>query len=107
MLNLLLPAWTGHGLRHLTMCNPATQRAKPFALPETFRTATRAHTMETVFSGIQPTGTLHIGNYLGAIRNWVAFQDQYRCFYCIVDYHSLAADAVEAGERPQKIFDAA
>ena len=62
---------------------------------------------ETVFSGIQPTGTLHIGNYLGAIRNWVAFQDQYQCFYSIVDYHSLTADAVEPAELPQKIFDAA
>jgi len=63
--------------------------------------------METVFSGIQPTGTLHIGNYLGAIRNWVALQDQYRCFYSIVDYHSLTVDAVEPAELPNKIFDAA
>ena len=62
---------------------------------------------DTVFSGIQPTGTLHIGNYLGAIRNWVAFQDQYRCFYSIVDYHSLTADVVEPSELPQKVFDVA
>jgi len=41
-----------------------------------------------VFSGIQPTGTLHIGNYFGAIRNWVALQDEYDCVYCIVDYHA-------------------
>ena len=39
-----------------------------------------------IFSGIQPTGTLHIGNYFGAIRNWVALQDDYECVYCIVDY---------------------
>lgn len=45
-----------------------------------------------VFSGIQPTGELHIGNYLGAIRNWVALQDKYTCYYCIVDYHALTAD---------------
>ncbi len=44
---------------------------------------------ETIFSGIQPSGELHLGNYLGAIRNWVALQDSYRCFYCIVDYHSI------------------
>src|SRR5262252_3522938 len=45
--------------------------------------------METVFSGIQPSGELHLGNYLGAVRNWVAMQGQYRCFYCIVDYHAI------------------
>ena len=45
--------------------------------------------METVFSGIQPSGELHLGNYLGAVRTWVALQGQYRCFYCIVDYHAI------------------
>jgi tryptophanyl-tRNA synthetase len=45
--------------------------------------------METVFSGIQPSGELHLGNYLGAVRNYVALQGQYRCFYCIVDYHAI------------------
>jgi tryptophanyl-tRNA synthetase len=42
-----------------------------------------------VFSGIQPTGPAHIGNYLGAIKNWVALQDVHEAFYCIVDLHSL------------------
>jgi len=46
-------------------------------------------TMEIVFSGIQPSGELHLGNYLGAVRSWVSLQDQYRCFYCIVDYHAI------------------
>ena len=46
-------------------------------------------TRETIFSGIQPSGELHIGNYLGAIRNWVALQSSYRCFFCIVDYHAI------------------
>ncbi|HVV48415.1 MAG TPA: tryptophan--tRNA ligase [Polyangia bacterium] len=45
--------------------------------------------MEIVFSGIQPSGELHLGNYLGAIRTWVALQGQYRCFYCVVDYHAI------------------
>jgi tryptophanyl-tRNA synthetase len=48
--------------------------------------------MKTVFSGIQPTGELHLGNYLGAVRNWVALQDEYRCIFCIVDYHALTQD---------------
>jgi len=43
----------------------------------------------TIFSGIQPSGELHLGNYLGAIRNWVALQSSYRCFYCVVDYHAI------------------
>ena len=42
-----------------------------------------------VFSGIQPTGELHIGNYLGAVRNWVRIQDDYDCIYCVVDYHAI------------------
>jgi tryptophanyl-tRNA synthetase len=48
--------------------------------------------MKTVFSGIQPSGALHLGNYLGAVRNWVALQEQYRCVFCVVDYHALTQD---------------
>src|ERR1044071_2844445 len=42
-----------------------------------------------IFSGAQPTGQLHIGNYLGALKNWVALQDQYESFYCIVNLHAI------------------
>jgi tryptophanyl-tRNA synthetase len=45
--------------------------------------------METVFSGIQPSGGFHIGNYFGAVQNWVELQDKYRCLYCVVDLHAL------------------
>ena len=45
--------------------------------------------MNRIFSGIQPTGNLHLGNYLGAIRNWVALQNDYECVFCIVDLHAL------------------
>lgn len=48
--------------------------------------------MKTVFSGIQPSGELHLGNYLGAIRNWVALQETYFCYFCIVDYHAITQD---------------
>jgi tryptophanyl-tRNA synthetase len=44
---------------------------------------------KTVFSGIQPTGNIHIGNYLGAVRNWVALQEEYDCIYCVVDLHAI------------------
>ncbi len=42
-----------------------------------------------IFSGVQPTGNLHLGNYLGAIRNWVALQHQFECIYCVVDLHAI------------------
>jgi tryptophanyl-tRNA synthetase len=45
--------------------------------------------MNRIFSGIQPTGNLHLGNYLGAIRNWVALQHDFDCIFCIVDLHAL------------------
>ncbi len=45
--------------------------------------------MARVFSGIQPSGELHLGNYLGAVQNWVAMQQEHECFICIVDYHAI------------------
>lgn len=42
-----------------------------------------------IFSGIKPTGELHLGSYLGAIKNWVSLQDEYDCVYCIVDMHAV------------------
>src|SRR6201989_58209 len=44
---------------------------------------------ERVFSGVQPTGNLHLGNYLGAIVRFVALQDNYDCIYCVVDMHAI------------------
>ena len=45
--------------------------------------------MKNVLSGIQPTGDLHLGNYFGAVQNWVRLQDEYNCTYGVVDYHSM------------------
>jgi tryptophanyl-tRNA synthetase len=45
--------------------------------------------MNRIFSGVQPTGNLHLGNYLGAIRNWVRLQTEYDCLFCIVDMHAI------------------
>ena len=42
-----------------------------------------------VMSGMRPTGSLHLGNYFGALENWVKLQDEYDCFYSIVDWHAL------------------
>ena len=44
---------------------------------------------KTVLSGVQPTGGLHIGNYLGAIKNFVSMQTEYDCFFCVVDLHAI------------------
>ncbi|MDP7242483.1 MAG: tryptophan--tRNA ligase [Rhodospirillales bacterium] len=45
--------------------------------------------MKRIFSGVQPTGNLHLGNYLGAIRNWARLQDEFECLFCIVDLHAI------------------
>ena len=54
-----------------------------------------------VFSGVQPTGNLHLGNYLGAIRKFVALQENNDCIYCVVDLHSLTAQLVHEDLRNQ------
>ena len=48
-------------------------------------------TKKRVLSGIQPTGTLHLGNYLGALRQWVVNQDKYDNFFCVVDLHAVTS----------------
>ncbi len=53
--------------------------------------------MKRVFSGIQPTGSLHLGNYLGALKRFVAMQDDHECIYCIVDLHALTMPHDPAG----------
>lgn len=60
-----------------------------------------------VFSGIQPTGNLHLGNYLGAIRNWVTMQDDYECIYCIVDLHAITMPLTPADLRANTLEMAA
>jgi tryptophanyl-tRNA synthetase len=45
-----------------------------------------------VLSGMRPTGKLHLGNYVGALQNWVVMQDQYECYFCVVDWHALTTD---------------
>jgi len=62
--------------------------------------------METVFSGIQPSGELHLGNYLGAVRTWVELQDKYRCYFCIVDLHAIT-QPYEPAEMSKRIREMA
>lgn len=51
---------------------------------------------QVVFSGVQPTGKITLGNYLGAIKNWRPLQEQYQCIFCVVDLHSLTVTQVPA-----------
>ena len=60
---------------------------------------------QTVFSGIQPSGNLHIGNLLGAIRNWVELQSRYPSYFCIVDFHAVTVP-FDPREMPGRIRDA-
>jgi len=51
-----------------------------------------------IMSGMRPTGRLHLGNYLGALENWVRLQDEYECFFCIVDWHALTTGYEDTSE---------
>ena len=59
-----------------------------------------------LFSGIQPSGDIHIGNYLGAIKNWVRLIDEYDCIYCVVDLHAITVP-YEPAEMQDRILSAA
>ncbi len=58
---------------------------------------------KVVLSGMQPTGKLHLGNYEGALKNWVALQEQYEAYYMIVDWHALTSDYEQTAELPERI----
>ena len=62
--------------------------------------------MKRVFSGVQPTGNLHIGNYLGALKQFVELQEQHQCIYCVVDMHSITLPQ-EPQELREHILDIA
>jgi tryptophanyl-tRNA synthetase len=58
-----------------------------------------------ILSGVQPTGKLHLGNYEGALRNWVSLQDEYRMYLCVVDWHSLTSDFDDTRGMQERILD--
>src|SRR5436305_4115722 len=61
--------------------------------------------MKRIFSGVQPTGSTHLGNYLGALRNWVALQREYESFFCIVNLHAItiAQDPETLAEKTREL----
>jgi tryptophanyl-tRNA synthetase len=60
-----------------------------------------------ILSGMRPTGALHLGNYMGALENWVLLQDRYECFFSIVDWHSLTTDYAEPSAIRESVIEVA
>jgi tryptophanyl-tRNA synthetase len=60
-----------------------------------------------ILSGMRPTGALHLGNYMGALENWVRLQDSYDCFFSIVDWHSLTTDYADPGAVRENVLEVA
>lgn len=60
-----------------------------------------------IFSGMQPSGKFHLGNYFGALENWVKLQHEYECFFSIVDLHALTSSFEDTGKLQENIFDMA
>jgi tryptophanyl-tRNA synthetase len=61
---------------------------------------------EFVVSGLRPTGRVHLGNYFGAVRNWVELQDRYPCYFFVADWHALTSDYADPSKIRQATFDA-
>ena len=60
-----------------------------------------------VLSGMRPTGKLHLGNYVGALQNWVKMQDGYECFFCVVDWHALTTDYADTSKVKENSLEVA
>jgi len=58
-----------------------------------------------LFSGVRPTGRAHLGNLVGAFENWVSLQDNYDCFFCVVDWHALTTGYEETGDLRDRVRD--
>src|ERR1051326_3564436 len=64
-------------------------------------------TRKRVLSGMRPTGKLHLGNYVGALQNWVGMQDQYECYFCVVDWHALTTDYADTSRVKENSLEVA
>jgi tryptophanyl-tRNA synthetase len=68
---------------------------------------TSAKLRKRVLSGMRSTGKLHLGNYVGALDNWVRMQDEYECFFCVVDWHALTTDYADTSQVKQNSVEVA
>jgi len=76
-----------------------TQPSEPSTPP------TQPDTNNRVLSGMRPTGKLHLGNYMGALHNWVGLQDKHECYFFIADYHALTTDYADPGSIKQNTLE--
>ncbi|CAL8465216.1 g4751 [Coccomyxa elongata] len=97
--------------REHLVCTSATSTSEPVTQESKSRLPQEpaAPRRQRVFSGVQPTGTLHLGNYLGAIRNWVKMQDLYDTYFCVVDLHAITMpheprDLLEATRKSAALY---
>jgi len=65
----------------------------------------RTHPQRRVLSGMRPTGRLHLGNFVGALDNWVRMQDQYQCFFFVADWHALTTDYADTAAIQQNSIE--
>jgi tryptophanyl-tRNA synthetase len=68
---------------------------------------TSTKSRKRVLSGMRSTGKLHLGNYVGALDNWVRMQDEYECFFCVVDWHALTTDYADTSQVKQNSVEVA
>jgi tryptophanyl-tRNA synthetase len=66
---------------------------------------TESASRRRVVSGMRPTGKLHLGHLVGALRNWVSLQEQYECFYFVADWHALTSHYADTGEIVDSALD--
>jgi tryptophanyl-tRNA synthetase len=66
-----------------------------------------AHHLKRVLSGMRPTGKLHLGNYMGALYNWVRLQNDYNCYFFVADWHALTTDYADTSNIHQNTLDVA
>jgi tryptophanyl-tRNA synthetase len=64
-------------------------------------------TRKRVLSGMRPTGKLHLGNFVGALQNWVGMQDIYECYFCVVDWHALTTDYADTSKVKENSLEVA
>src|SRR6185503_427973 len=97
-------------LRSVIVSNPSGARASvkitPILSPyPSIRIMTNLVRKKRVLSGMRSTGKLHLGNYVGALANWVKMQDENECYFCIADWHALTTDYADTSQVKQNSMD--
>ena len=85
-------------IKHTRRAHPRPQDAAPATTDA--EAPKKPERKKRVLSGVQPTGSIHLGNYFGAIKNWVGMQEEFDAFYCVVDLHAITA----GGHDPKELM---